>query len=159
MPMFRSLLLSSLMLGLFHVDGVRADPDLNQRFIAASQKMGEGMIELVKSCAPSIDLSGVDAEFTPRMREATECVVDTHIERFGRGQTEELVEQAEAMAAQSFSSLQEMTTLQQDYPRLSSPDLLEINRSCGTLEASNDLPMNRVLRENMAQMTDCFSGQ
>jgi hypothetical protein len=51
-----------------------------------------------------------------------------------------------------------MSTLQQDYPRLSDPALVEINRECGTLEASRDLPMNRLMQKNMAKMAACLSG-
>lgn len=154
MPMIR--ILAALALAAV-VPTAHADTELRDRFIAASQQMGENMMEVVQACAPDLDLSEVNFDYTPGMVEATECVVDTHIERFGRSETEELVEQAEAMAERSFSSLQEMTTFQQEYPQLSRPELVEINQSCGTLEASNDLPMNRIMRENMMQLMECFS--
>ncbi len=156
MPMIRILAALAVVVAL---PNAHADSELRDRFIAASQDMGESMMKAVKACAPEIDISGIDFEYTPRMVEATECVVETHIERFGRAETEALVEQAEAMSERSFSSLQEMTMLQQDYPALSSPELVEINQNCGTLEASSDLPMNRVMRENMSQLAACFSQQ
>lgn len=135
----------------------QADSELRDRFIAASERMGQNMLDVIGACAPGIDTSGIEMEYTPRMTEAANCVVDTHVERFGREETEVLVEQAEAMAERSFSSLQEMSRLQQDYPRLSDPALIEINQQCGTLEASRELPMNQLMQENMAQLADCFS--
>jgi hypothetical protein len=156
MPLFR--ILSVLAAVAAAVSTAQADEALRDRFIAASERTGENMLDVIRECAPDIDTSGIEVEYTPEMTEAANCVVDTHIERFGRDETEALVEQAEAMAERSFSSLQEMSTLQQDYPRLSDPALVEINRECGTLEASRDLPMNRLMQENMAKMSACLSG-
>lgn len=144
---------------LFTFDAARADEELRDRYIAATQELGESMLEMMRACAPDIDMSGVDFEYTPRMEEAVACVIDAHIDRLGRPATVELVEQAEAMGARPFSSIQEMAELQQDYPRLSDPAMLEINQTCGTMEASQDLPLNRLMRENMDRMAACFAEQ
>jgi hypothetical protein len=151
------MILSSILLAFFAFDSAYGDQELKDRFVAASEEMGKGMMALVKSCAPGVDLSGVDGEYTPQMVDAAHCVVDTHIQRFGRAETETLVAEAEAMAERSFSSFQEMNALQQDYPLLSGQALLEINRSCGTFDASRDFPLNRVMRQSMASMADCLS--
>src|SRR6056297_1621356 len=135
----------------------QADTELRDRFIAAGQQMGEGMLEVMKGCAPDIDTSEVDLEYTPRMTEAVSCVVDRHIERFGRDETVALVEQAEAMGERPFSSLQEMATIQEDYPKLSTPAMAEFNQACGMVEASQDSSMARLMQENMAELTACFS--
>jgi hypothetical protein len=34
---------------------------------------------------------------------------------------------------------------------------MELNQECGTLEASRELPMNRLMRENMSRLTACFA--
>lgn len=142
---------------LFAAGPAQADEDLRDRYIAASQKMGESMLEVIEACATGIDTSGIDFEYTDRMIESVDCVVETHIERFGRDETEALVEEAEAMGERSFSSLQEMAAMQEDYPRLSAPEMLEINQACGTIQASQDLPISRLMRENMADLAACFS--
>lgn len=155
MQIFRVLFAAALLAALN--PAARADTELKDRLVAASEQMGENMLDVIRACAPDIDMSGIEVEYTPRMTESVACVVDTHIERFGRDETEALVEQAEQMAERSFSTLQEMTRLQQEYPRLSSSELVEINQQCGTLEASRELPMNQLMQENMAQLSACFS--
>jgi hypothetical protein len=135
----------------------QSDAELRERFIAASEQMGENMLDVIRDCAPDIDMSGIEVEYTPAMTEAAHCVVETHIERYGKDETEVLVEQAEAMAERSFSSLQEMANMQQDYPELSSEALIELNQECGTLEASRELPMNQLMRDNMSRLAACYS--
>jgi len=157
MPVFRILPLLVVAAAVAPLGSAQADNELRDRYIEATQQMGENMLEVVKACAPEIDMSEIDFDYTPRMVEAVGCVVETHIDRFGRAETEALVEEAEAMGERSFSSLQEMATMQQDYPRLSEPEMLEINQACGTIEASRDLPLSNVMQENMAQMAACFS--
>lgn len=157
MPVSRILPVLAVAAALAPLSSAQADSELRDRYIAASQQMGEGMLKVVQACAPQIDMSEIDFDYTPRMVEAVSCVVDTHIDRFGRAETVALVEEAEAMGERSFSSLQEMTTMQQDYPRLSDPAMLEINQTCGTIEASRDLPLTSLMQENMAQMAACFS--
>ncbi|MBY6205194.1 hypothetical protein [Halomonas denitrificans] len=134
-----------------------ADDGLRDRYVAASQQIGETMLDVIEDCAPDLDTSGIDFEYTERMVASVECVVETHIERFGRAETVALVEEVEAMADRTFSSLQEMATLQQDYPRLSDPAMLEINQDCGTVEASQDLPLSALMQDNMAKLAGCFS--
>lgn len=157
MPVFRILPVLATVAVLVPVSPAHADSELRDRYIVATQQMGEGMMEMVQACAPEIDTSEIDFDYTPGMVEAVDCVIDSHIERFGRAETEALVEEAEAMGERSFSSLQEMAAMQQDYPRLSEPAMLEINQACGTIEASRDLPLSRLMQENMAQMAACFS--
>jgi len=157
MSIFRPMILSSILLACFAVDSASGNQGLKDRFVVASEEMGEAMMEMVRSCAPGIDLSGVESAYTPRMVDAAHCVIDLHVDQFGQAETEALVSQAEAMAEQSFSSFQEMESLQQNYPRLSNPALSEINRSCGTFEAANDYSLNRVMRQSMASMADCQS--
>lgn len=156
MPAFRIFPVVIVAVALAALSPVRADTELRDRYIEATQQMGENMLKVVQACAPEIDVSEIDFDYTPRMVEAVGCVVDTHIDRFGRAETVALVEEAEAMGERSFSSLQEMAMMQQDYPRLSEPAMLEINQACGTIEASRDLPLSRVMQENMAQMAACF---
>lgn len=136
---------------------VHADEGLRDRYITASQNIGENMLDVIEECAPALDTRGIDFEYTERMADSVECVVEAHIDRFGRDETEALVDEAEAMAGRSFSSLEEMTTLQQEYPRLSDPAMLEINQACGTVEASKDLPLSRLMQDNMAKLAGCFS--
>ena len=134
-----------------------ADDGLRDRYIAASQQIGETMLDVIEDCAPDLDTSGIDFEYTERMVDSVECVVETHTDRFGKDETEALVEEAEAMADRTFASLQEMATLQQEYPRLSDSAMLEINQACGTVEASQDLPLSRLMQDNMAKLAGCFS--
>ena len=143
----------------FSFDTAQADGGLRDRYIAATQEMGENMLAVMQACVPDVDMSDVDFDYTPRMTEAVACVIETHIDRFGRPATVDLVEQAEAMGERSFSSLREMTEIQQEYPRLSDPAMLEINQTCGTIEASQDLPLSRLMRENMDKMAACFAEQ
>jgi hypothetical protein len=157
MLIFRTLTGLALAAGLSVPGPVQADTELRDRYVAASQQMGENMLKVIEDCAPGLDTSGIDFEHTPRMMEAVGCVIDTHIERFGRDETEALVAEAEAMGERSFSSLQEMGTMQQDYPRLSSPGMVEITQQCGVVEASQDLPISRLMQDNMGELMACFS--
>ena len=150
MSMFRPTTALAVLTALFAAGSAAADNELRDRYIAASQQMGENMLEVIEGCAPGIDTRDIDFEYSPRMMDAVSCVIDTHIERFGRDETEALVEEAEAMGERSFSSLQEMGTIQQDYPRLSSEGMIEITQQCGVIEASQDLPLTRLMRDNMA---------
>jgi hypothetical protein len=50
-----------------------------------------------------------------------------------------------------------MASLQQDYPELSSEAMIELNQECGTLEASRELPMNQLMRDNMSRLAACYS--
>ena len=136
-----------------------ADTDLRDRYIAASQAMGENMLTMLKACAPQLDMSDIDFEFSERMTESVSCVVETHIDRFGRDETEALVEEAEAMGQRSFSSLQEMSSIQTDYPRLSNDAMLEISQACGTIEASQDLELTQFMVDNMSSLTACFTAE
>jgi hypothetical protein len=159
MTMYRLMTAVVLAGALSAFSAVRADDELRDRYIAATQEMGENMLAVMQACAPDVDMSDVDFDYTPRMTEAVACVIETHIDRFGRPATVELVAQAEAMGERSFSSLQEMTEIQQEYPRLSDTAMLEINQACGTIEASQDLPLSRLMRENMDKMAACLANQ
>ena len=157
MTMLRFMIAWVFTAALLASGAARADDDLRDRYIAATQEMGKTMRDVMQACAPGVDLSEVDFEYTPRMTESVACVIEIHVDRFGRPATVELVEEAEAMGERSFSSLQEMTEIQQEYPRLSDPAMLEISRTCGTFEASQDLPLSRLMRENMDKMAACFA--
>ncbi|MGK7297371.1 MAG: hypothetical protein ACNS61_16365 [Candidatus Wenzhouxiangella sp. M2_3B_020] len=157
MTMLRFTTASILTGALLAFGAARADDELRDRYIAATQEMGKTMLDVMQACAPDVDMSGVDFDYTPRMTEAVGCVIETHIDRFGRPATVELVEQAEAMGERSFSSFREMTEIQQEYPRMSDPAMLEINQVCGTIEASQDLPLSRLMQENMDKMAACFA--
>jgi len=143
--------------GLSFLSTAQADSELVDRYVAASQKAGEQMLKLVEGCAPGIDTSEVDFEYSDRMTEAVNCLIETHVERFGREETVRLVEDAEAMSERGFSSFSEMMDMPDDYPRLTSPEVAEINQECGTVEASQDMPLSRLMQENMDQMMACFS--
>lgn len=153
------ILLAVTASALFWASSVHADEELRDRYIAATQAMGENMLDVLRDCAPEIDYSGIDFEYSPEMTEAVGCVVEGHIERVGRDETVALVEEAEAMGQRSFGSLQDMTTMQEDYPRLSSQAMMELSQECGTIEASQDLPLSQLMRENMGELAACFSGQ
>lgn len=159
MPTLRLLSAAALAAGLAVVAPAQADTELRDRYITASQKMGQGMLQVIKACAPEVDTSGIDFEYSPRMIDAVDCVIETHIERFGREETVALVEQAEAMGERSFSTLKEMSDMQEDYPRLSDPVMGEIHQACGTIAASQDLPITGLMRENASKMAECFAGQ
>ena len=135
----------------------QAGEELRDRYIEASKSMGEGMLEVLQDCAPDVDMSGINFDYTPRMTEAVGCLIDTHIDRLGRDKTVELVEAAEEMGERSFSTMQEMASMQEDYPVLSSPAMVEISQECGTIEASKDLPLSQLMQENMADFMGCFS--
>jgi len=119
--------------------------------------MGEQMLEVIRRCAPDVDTSSVDFDYSPKMIEAVSCLIDRHIDRFGRAETVTLVEQAEAMSERSFSSMQEMATMQEDYPQLSTPAMGELNQACGMVEASQESSMARLMQNNMSELMACFS--
>lgn len=134
-----------------------ADSDLVDRYIAASQKSAQSMLDVLKTCAPQVDFSSVNFDFTPKMREGVECVIDAHIEQTNRAETVALVEEAEAMADAGFDSMREMISLQEQYPRLGNDRMMGINQSCGTIEASREQPLYQVVQNNMAALTPCFA--
>ncbi|GEM_PF-6349068 len=135
----------------------RADAELRDRYILASQKMGENMLKVIEACAADLDTSDIDFDYTPRMTEAVGCIIDKHIQRYGRDETVALVEDAEAMGERSFSSLQDMASIQQEYPRLATPGMMEITQQCGVIEASRDLPLTKLMQDNMATLAPCFT--
>lgn len=155
MPMIRTRPFF-LFVAVLAAGNAQADPELRDRYIAASQQMGENMLTVIEACAPDLDTRDVDFDYTPRMNDAVECIIETHIDRFGRDETVALVEEAEAMGQRTFSSLQEMASIQQDFPRLSTQGMMEITQQCGAIEASQDLPLTQLMQDNMAVLTACF---
>lgn len=150
---------ASFALALGAISPVSADSALTERYIVATQSMGENMLEMIESCAPGLDTSEVHFDYTPRMREAVSCIITNHVDQLGYDQTVALVEQAEAMGQRSFASLHAMASTQEDYPLLSSEVMIELTQSCGTVEASQDLPMGDLMRNNMDKMAACFAAQ
>ena len=134
----------------------QADTALTERYIAASEQLSQSMLSALASCAPGLNLTGTELAYTPAMRNAVSCVIDSHLDRFGRAETEAMIAEAEAMSARGFSSLAEMAAMQADYPRLSAAHMMELNQSCGTIEASQDLPLTRLMAQNMGQIAACF---
>lgn len=157
MHILRTLSLSLTATASLWVLPVQADDELRDRYIAATQVMGDKMLKVINDCAPDIDTSDVDFDYSERMTEAVGCVIEGHIDRFGKGETEALVGEMEALSERSFSSLQEMTALQTEYPRLSENAMMELNMACGTMEASQDLDLTRVMQDNMASLAGCFT--
>lgn len=157
MPLLRTVSLSLTLAATLGMAPAHADDELRDRYIAATQVMGDQMLDVINDCAPDIDTSEIDFDYSDRMTEAVGCVIDGHIERFGKDETEALVGEMEALSERSFSSLQEMSTLQAEYPRLSDEALMELNMSCGTMEASQDLDLTRLMQDNMAALASCFT--
>jgi hypothetical protein len=153
----RVLISLAVAAGLSFSGTAQADSELIDRYVAASQQAGKQMLKLVENCAPGIDTSEVDFEYSERMTESANCLIETHVERYGRDETVALVEDAEAMSEREFSSFSEMMDMPEDFPRLTSPEVAEINQECGTVEASQDMPLSRLMQENMDQMMACFS--